>query len=53
MNPMAGVVEGSQRAARRPWPHDLVLGSAAITVLLVASGAMYFRRVEQRFADVI
>ena len=54
VNPMAGVVEGFRSALLgSPWPRDLVLGAAAVTVLLVVSGAMYFRRVEQRFADVI
>jgi lipopolysaccharide transport system permease protein len=54
MNPMAGVVEGFRSALLgSPWPRDLVLVSAAVAVLLVVSGALYFRRVEQRFADVI
>ena len=53
-NPMAGVVEGVRSALLgTPWPHDLVLVSAAVTVVLVVTGAMYFRQVEQRFADVI
>jgi lipopolysaccharide transport system permease protein len=54
VNPMAGVVEGFRSALLgTPLPRDLVAGSAAVTILLVVSGAMYFRRVEQRFADVI
>jgi lipopolysaccharide transport system permease protein len=54
VNPMAGVVEGARSALLgTPWPRDLILASAVVTVLLVATGAAYFRRVEQRFADVI
>ena len=66
LNPMAGVVEGFRSALLgSPWPRDPVLVSAAVAllrrglavaavaVLLVVSGALYFRRVEQRFADLI
>ena len=55
LNPMAGVVEGFRWA---------LLGSASVsigtlvasvisTVIMVASGAMYFRRMERNFADVV
>jgi lipopolysaccharide transport system permease protein len=54
LNPMAGVVEGLRSALLgSPFPGDLVLCSAAVTLLLLVSGAVYFRRAEQRFADVI
>ena len=55
LNPMTGVVEGFRWALlgvdSRPGP--LILASAVVTVLLVVSGAIYFRRMEQTFADVV
>lgn len=55
LNPMAGVVEGFRWALlgvdTRPGP--LILASALVTALLVVSGAVYFRRMEQTFADVV
>lgn len=54
VNPVAGVVEGVRSALLgTPWPRDLLLASTAVTLVLVVTGAAYFRRVEQRFADVI
>jgi lipopolysaccharide transport system permease protein len=55
LNPMAGVVEGFRWAllgtGARPGP--VVLASAGVTVLLLVSGALYFRRMEKTFADIV
>lgn len=55
INPMAGAIEGFRWAAlgvRDPhW--EVVAVSAAATLVLLAAGLRYFRRVEQFFADVI
>lgn len=54
LNPMTGVLEGFRWAllggAR---PDESILVSAAASVLVLASGIIYFRRTEQTFADVI
>ncbi len=55
LNPMAGVVEGF-RWAMLGTPHapvGLLAASAAVAAALCASGALYFRRVERGFADVV
>lgn len=55
LNPMAGVVEGFQWAllgVGKP-PGALVLISAATSVLILIGGALYFRRMERHFADLI
>jgi lipopolysaccharide transport system permease protein len=52
--PMAGVIEGFRSAllGTHPMPWDLI-GPGVVTALVVlASGAMYFRRTEAIFADV-
>lgn len=55
LNPMVGVVEGFRWAlldtATAPGP--MILVSAMMAVLLLAAGALYFRRMERTFADVI
>jgi lipopolysaccharide transport system permease protein len=58
LNPMAGVVEGfrwsllgPEGAAHRPGP--LILVSAGMTLVLLLGGLVYFRRMEQTFADVV
>lgn len=55
INPMVGVVEGFRWALlganTAPGPMVLVSGLTAILVLL--SGAFYFRRMEKTFADVV
>ena len=55
LNPMAGVVEGFRWAllgtATRPGP--ILVASAAVTLLVLVSGAFYFRRMEKTFADVV
>jgi lipopolysaccharide transport system permease protein len=54
LNPMAGVIEGFRWAlARGPAPGVLTLVSAAVVVVLIAGGAVYFRKLEGTFADVI
>ena len=55
INPMAGVVEGF-RWALLPTelnPTGMILVSAVTSVVLLVSGAIYFRRTERAFADVI
>lgn len=55
LNPMAGVVEGFRwallGAVAPPWAMIALSGLVALAILL--SGAFYFRRVEQTFADII
>jgi len=55
LNPMAGVVEGFRWAllgnANAPGP--LIWASAAAALVILVSGAFYFRRMERTFADVV
>jgi lipopolysaccharide transport system permease protein len=55
LNPMAGVVEGFRWAllgnVKAPGP--LIWASAAAAVVILVSGAFYFRRMERTFADVV
>ena len=55
LNPMVGVVEGFRWAllgtATRPGPMLIVSSLAAVVILL--TGAMYFRYTEKTFADVV
>ena len=55
INPMAGVVEGFRWSMlgveTRPGP--MIAVSAGVAVILLLTGAYYFRRVERIFADVI
>ena len=55
LNPMAGVVEGFRWAllSTNTAPGPLILVSAVAAVLLLVSGAFYFRRMERTFADVV
>lgn len=55
VNPMTGVIEGFRWAltgAPQP-PLLLVLMSTAIVLLLLVGGILYFRRMEDTFADVV
>jgi lipopolysaccharide transport system permease protein len=55
LNPMAGVIAGfrwSLIGAGSGFT-TIVIPSIAVAVVLLVSGIMYFRQVEQRFADVI
>lgn len=55
LNPMTGVIEGFRWAllgtGTRPGLFTTV--SVAVTVLLLVSGAYYFKRMERSFADVV
>jgi len=55
LNPMVGVVEGFRWALLRsntaPGPIIAVSASAAVVILI--SGAFYFRRMEKTFADIV
>jgi lipopolysaccharide transport system permease protein len=55
LNPMVGVVEGFRWALlgteTRPGP--MVLASAVAALVVLVSGAFYFRRMERTFADVV
>lgn len=55
LNPMVGVVEGFRWALLDTGsaPGTMLLVSAAISVLLLASGIYYFRRMERTFADMV
>ncbi len=55
LNPMAGVVEGFRWAllGTNTAPGPLILVSAFAALLLLVSGAFYFRRMEKNFADVV
>ncbi|MGA2819268.1 MAG: ABC transporter permease [Anaerolineales bacterium] len=56
LNPMAGVVDGFRWAllgAKTPAPGPMVLVSALAALLILVSGAYYFRRMERTFADVV
>jgi lipopolysaccharide transport system permease protein len=54
LNPMAGVLQGFRWAilgSGDPWA--LTAAGAVVTVLLLAGGLFYFRRMERTFADVV
>ena len=55
INPMVGVVEGFRWAmiGTGTGPGPMVGVSAVVALLLTVSGAAYFRRMEQTFADVV
>ncbi|MBA2356979.1 MAG: ABC transporter permease [Actinobacteria bacterium] len=55
LNPMAGVVEGFRWAllGRGEAPGGLIAISVAVSLALLAGGALYFRRMERTFADVV
>jgi lipopolysaccharide transport system permease protein len=55
LNPMTGVVEGFRWAllGHRTAPGPMLLVSTASVLLLLVGGLFYFRRMEQRFADVV
>jgi lipopolysaccharide transport system permease protein len=54
LNPMTGVVEGFRWALLRTdtSPGGMIVASTVATVVLLVSGAYYFRRMERAFADV-
>jgi homopolymeric O-antigen transport system permease protein len=55
LNPMAGVIEGFRwTLLGTPRPDFVVVGVSAVAVLgLLASGVVFFRRMERTFADVV
>ncbi len=55
LNPMAGVVEGFRWAllGNVAAPGPLIWASAAAALVILVSGAFYFRRMERTFADVV
>jgi lipopolysaccharide transport system permease protein len=55
VNPMAGVVEGFRWAllGTETAPGPIILVSALVALVLLVSGAFYFRRMEKTFADVV
>jgi lipopolysaccharide transport system permease protein len=54
VNPMVGVIEGFRSAllGTRPMPWAMIAIGGGTSVLLVISGALYFRSKERVFADV-
>ena len=54
LNPMVGVIEGFRWAllGNAP-PGPMIWVSVVVALLLLASGAFYFRRMERTFADVV
>ena len=54
LNPMAGVIEGFRWAllGTEP-PGSLIAVSVIIVIVILVSGAYYFRRMEKTFADVV
>lgn len=55
LNPMAGVVEGFRWAllGTSKAPCGMLMVSVPVALALLLSGAVYFRRVEKTFADVV
>ena len=54
LNPVVGIVQGFRWALIGSDPPGFLLGiSIVITFALILSGSYYFRRAEQRFADLI
>lgn len=55
LNPMVGVVEGFRWAllGTKTAPGPMIAVSSAAALLILVSGAFYFRRMEKTFADVV
>ncbi|MEN3336062.1 MAG: lipopolysaccharide transport system permease protein [Blastocatellia bacterium] len=55
LNPMVGVIEGFRWAllGTNTAPGPIIIVSAIASLLILISGAFYFRRVEKTFADVV
>jgi lipopolysaccharide transport system permease protein len=55
LNPMAGVVEGFRWAllGTNSAPGPIIAVSSTVAVLILVSGAFYFRRMERTFADFV
>ena len=55
LNPMVGVVEGFRWALLGvdTAPGPIIVVSSIASVVMLISGAFYFRRLEKSFADVV
>jgi lipopolysaccharide transport system permease protein len=55
LNPMVGVAEGFRWAllGTNTAPGPIIAVSSAAAVLILVSGAFYFRRMEKTFADLV
>ena len=55
LNPMVGVIEGfrSTLLGTNPMPWDLLWVASLTATAIAVSGALYFRRMERIFADVV
>jgi lipopolysaccharide transport system permease protein len=55
LNPMVGVVDGFRWAllGTKTAPGPVLIASAAATIAVLVGGALYFRRMEAQFADVV
>jgi lipopolysaccharide transport system permease protein len=55
LNPMAGVIEGFRWALLGTQRPDflVITVSTAVMLVLLAGGLIYFKRMEQTFADII
>lgn len=55
INPMAGIIEGfrSILLGTVDFPYRMIIASTIGSILIFVSGALYFRRMERYFADVI
>lgn len=54
INPMVGIIEGFRSAllGTNPMPWDFILIGTFSSVIIIISGAFYFKRMERYFADV-
>lgn len=54
LNPMAGVIEGFRWTLLGTTPPSaMILVSVVVVIVLIVSGAFYFRKMEQYFADIV
>ncbi len=55
LNPMVGVVEGFRWAllSKGSGPGPMLAVSVLVTIVLMITGAFYFRRMEKTFADIV
>ena len=55
LNPMVGVVEGFRWALLRTStaPNAIIGVSSSAALIILISGAFYFRRMEKTFADIV
>ena len=55
LNPMVGVIEGFRWAllGTKTAPGPMILASSVAALLILAGGAVFFRRQEDTFADIV